>query len=112
MPVYEYRCQNGHEFELLRSFSDPPVLTCEVCEAPAKKLLRPPAIHFKGSGFHNTDYGRARRVGGSGGEGESDGAPDSKKSESASDSGAKNDSAGSAKSESGSASSSSSSSSD
>ncbi len=104
MPIYEYRCQKGHEFELLRSFSDPPVLTCEVCEAPAKKLLRPPAIHFKGSGFHNTDYGRAKRVGGSGGDGEHGGSSDSKSSDSGSDGkpagGEKKDAGGSAKSES------------
>ena len=105
MPIYEYRCANGHEFELLRSFSDPPVTSCQVCEAPAKKLLRAPAIHFKGSGFHNTDYGRAKRVGGSGGEGSEGsegGGSDSKASDSGS--GEKKDAAGASKSGNGSSS--------
>lgn len=57
MPIYEYRCDNGHEFEVLGKFTDDPLTECEVCGAPVVKVLHPPAIHFKGSGFHNTDYG-------------------------------------------------------
>ncbi len=105
MPIYEYRCTNGHTFELMQRFSDDPISACQVCEAPAKKLLRPPAIHFKGSGFHNTDYGRAKRVGGSGGEGESSGS-DGKPSDSGSSGGDKKETGGAPKTESGSASSS------
>lgn len=57
MPIYEYRCENGHEFEVLGKFTDDPLTECQVCGAPCQKVLHPPAIHFKGSGFHNTDYG-------------------------------------------------------
>ena len=57
MPIYEYRCDNGHEFEVIGKFTDDPLTECEVCGAPVVKVLHPPAIHFKGSGFHNTDYG-------------------------------------------------------
>jgi putative FmdB family regulatory protein len=57
MPIYEYRCDNGHEFEVLGKFTDDPLTECQVCGAPVQKVLHPPAIHFKGSGFHNTDYG-------------------------------------------------------
>ena len=104
MPIYEYRCTNGHTFDVMQRFSDDPISVCQVCEAPAKKLLRAPAIHFKGSGFHNTDYGRAKRVGGSGGEGDSGGGSDSKGSDSGS--GEKRDTAGASKSDGGSSSSS------
>ena len=60
MPIYEYRCQNGHTFEVMQSMSDPPVAKCEVCGAPVERVFRPVAIHFKGSGFYSTDYGRNR----------------------------------------------------
>ena len=107
MPIYEYRCTNGHIFDVMQRFSDDPISVCQVCEAPAKKLLRAPAIHFKGSGFHNTDYGRAKRVGGSGGEADSAGGSDGKAPDSGS--GEKKDTAGASKSDGGSSSSSSSS---
>jgi putative FmdB family regulatory protein len=58
MPVYEYRCENGHLFEVLQRMSDGPVTECTVCGAAVKRVFRAPAIHFKGSGFYNTDYGR------------------------------------------------------
>lgn len=58
MPIYEYRCLNGHQFEVMRRFSDPPVEACDECGEAVQKVLTAPAIHFKGSGFHNTDYGR------------------------------------------------------
>jgi putative FmdB family regulatory protein len=61
MPIYEYRCDNGHEFEVIGKFSDDPLTECQVCGAPVVKVLHPPAIHFKGSGFHNTDYGTKKR---------------------------------------------------
>ena len=60
MPIYEYRCQNGHTFEVMQSMSDPPVDKCEVCGAPVERVFRPVAVHFKGSGFYSTDYGRNR----------------------------------------------------
>ena len=59
MPIYEYRCPNGHTFELFQRMSDPPAEKCEVCSAsPVEKVLYPVSVHFKGSGFYSTDYGR------------------------------------------------------
>ncbi len=58
MPIYEYRCPNGHTFEMFQRMSDPPAETCVTCGAgPVEKLLFPVAVHFKGSGFYSTDYG-------------------------------------------------------
>ena len=58
MPIYEYRCPNGHTFELFQKMSDAPADTCVTCGAgPVEKLLFPVAVHFKGSGFYSTDYG-------------------------------------------------------
>src|SRR5215207_3566373 len=75
MPIYEYRCDNGHTFEAFQSMADDPLEECEVCGAPARRLLSAPAVHFKGSGFYTTDYarkGKAKAGGGdSGGGGES-----------------------------------------
>jgi putative FmdB family regulatory protein len=58
MPIYEYRCENGHSFEAFQPMSDDALDTCEVCEAPASRVLSAPAVHFKGSGFYTTDYAR------------------------------------------------------
>ena len=57
MPIYEYRCNNGHTFEVIQRMADPPVTTCEVCGAPVERVFHPVAVHFKGSGFYTTDYG-------------------------------------------------------
>jgi putative FmdB family regulatory protein len=64
LPIYEYRCRNGHNFEVLQSMSDDPVTKCEVCGAPVERVFHPVAVHFKGSGFYSTDYGRNRGAGG------------------------------------------------
>ena len=73
MPIYEYRCPNGHTFEVFQRMSDPPSETCVTCGAgPVEKILFPVAVHFKGSGFYSTDYGRGNRKE-SGKEGESGG---------------------------------------
>jgi putative FmdB family regulatory protein len=62
MPTYEYRCPKGHTFETFHRMSDPGPEGCEVCgSAPLEKVLYPAAIHFKGSGFYTTDYGRGSR---------------------------------------------------
>jgi putative FmdB family regulatory protein len=58
MPIYEYRCENGHQFEAFQSMSEAPLDSCEVCDAPAARVLHAPAVHFKGSGFYTTDYAR------------------------------------------------------
>ena len=70
MPIYEYRCTNGHTFEVKQSMSDDPVAVCEVCSSPVERVFHPVAVHFKGSGFYTTDYGRNRGGGGSGGSGD------------------------------------------
>ena len=61
MPIYEYRCENGHLFEVMQKITDDPVTRCEECGAPVQRVFHPVAVHFKGSGFYNTDYGTARR---------------------------------------------------
>ena len=59
MPIYEYRCPNGHVFELFKRMDDPPPEKCEVCGAsPVELVLYPVAIHYKGSGFYSTEYGK------------------------------------------------------
>jgi putative FmdB family regulatory protein len=62
VPVYEYRCSDcGHQFEVNQRMSDDPLETCEVCGGRVQRVLFAPAIHFKGTGFHNTDYGTKKR---------------------------------------------------
>ncbi len=61
MPVYEYRCTKGHTFDVIQRMSEDPIAKCEVCGKPAQRVLHAPAIHFKGTGFHNTDYGTKKR---------------------------------------------------
>jgi putative FmdB family regulatory protein len=62
MPVYEYRCKQGHDFEVMQRMSDDPVAECEVCGAPVQKVFSPVAVHFKGTGFYSTDYGSKNRA--------------------------------------------------
>lgn len=62
MPIYEYRCKKGHTFDVMQRFSDEALDACEVCDAPAQRVLHAPAVHFKGSGFYNTDYGTRKRA--------------------------------------------------
>jgi putative FmdB family regulatory protein len=62
MPFYEYRCPKGHTFEVFHKMTDEPVAVCETCgAAPVEKILFPVAVHYKGSGFYSTDYGRGGR---------------------------------------------------
>jgi len=62
VPIYEYRCPDNHVFEVFQRMSDSPVETCEVCGAgPVVRVLYPVAVHFKGSGFYTTDYGRGSK---------------------------------------------------
>ena len=61
MPIYEYRCENGHTFDVLQSMSDDPVETCEECGAPVERVYHPVAVHYKGSGFYTTDYAGKKR---------------------------------------------------
>ncbi len=67
MPIYEYKCANGHVFDVIQKMSDDPLGECQECGAAAERVLHPVAIHFKGSGFHNTDYGKKKAVPSGGG---------------------------------------------
>jgi putative FmdB family regulatory protein len=59
MPIYEYKCPNGHLTEVIHRMTEPGPETCEVCgAAPLQRVLHPVAVHYKGSGFYSTDYGR------------------------------------------------------
>ncbi len=59
MPLYEYECQQcGEHFEEIRKFSDPPLTEHERCGGKLRKLLSPPAIQFKGTGWYVTDYAK------------------------------------------------------
>ena len=77
MPIYEYRCENGHTFEAFQSMSDDALDECEVCGAKAQRLLSAPAIHYKGSGFYTTDYARKGAKKGAGATSDSGGGSDS-----------------------------------
>jgi len=83
VPIYEYKCENGHVFDVIQKMVDEPLTECQECGAPAVRVLHSPAVHFKGSGFYNTDYGKKK----GGGAGSGDGAKESKGSDSGSDSG-------------------------
>jgi len=62
VPIYEYRCPNGHLFELFQRMDEAQPEVCEQCgEGPVERVLYPVAVHFKGSGFYTTDYGRGKR---------------------------------------------------
>jgi putative FmdB family regulatory protein len=98
MPIYEYKCDNGHVFDVIQKMTDEPLSECQECGAPARRVLHSPAVHFKGSGFYNTDYGKKKGAGNGAGEGTKEskgseggsssdsGSSDSKPSESKSDS--------------------------
>lgn len=61
MPVYEYKCEKGHQFEVIQRMAEDALTKCEECGAPAERILFAPSIHFKGKGFYNTDYGTKKR---------------------------------------------------
>ena len=84
MPIYEYKCDNGHVFDVMQKMADEPLTKCVECGAPAQRVLSAPAVHFKGSGFYNTDYGKRK---GGGSNGSSDSSSSESKSSSSSDSG-------------------------
>jgi putative FmdB family regulatory protein len=88
VPIYEYKCDNGHVFDVIQRMADEPLTKCQECGAHAVRVLHPVAIHFKGSGFHNTDYGKKGSAGANGGSssssessGESKSSGDSKSAE-------------------------------
>ncbi len=56
MPIYEYKCNNDHIFDIMQRMSEDSLTTCIKCDAPVRKVLHPVGISFKGSGFYSTDY--------------------------------------------------------
>jgi putative FmdB family regulatory protein len=90
MPIYEYKCPNGHLFEVFHGMTEPSPERCEVCgEGPLQRVLHPVAVHYKGSGFYSTDYGRGSKKktakdDGSGGSGGGDSSSSDSKSDSGS----------------------------
>jgi putative FmdB family regulatory protein len=77
MPIYEYRCDRGHAFEVMQRMTDDTLTSCTTCGAPVQRVFHPVAVHFKGKGFYTTDYGRNTN---SGGGGDSTGSSESKES--------------------------------
>ena len=83
MPIYEYRCPEGHTFERFQSMTAPAPEKCDVCgAAPVELVLYPVAIHYKGSGFYSTDYGKKKAPTESGGGDSKPSSSDSKSSDS------------------------------
>jgi putative FmdB family regulatory protein len=82
MPIYEYRCEKGHTFEVMQRMMEDPLTTCETCNASVQRVFHPVAVHFKGSGFYTTDYGKKKSAASSeAGSSPSSDSDDSKKSE-------------------------------
>jgi putative FmdB family regulatory protein len=79
MPIYEYRCEKGHTFEVIQRMTDDQLVSCTVCGAPVQRVFHPVAVHFKGSGFYTTDYGKKKAPAG-------DSKPSESKSKDSSDS--------------------------
>jgi putative FmdB family regulatory protein len=66
VPIYEYKCERGHHFDVVQRMSDDPVTACQECGAPTERVFHPVAVHFKGSGFYTTDYGSKKAAAGDG----------------------------------------------
>jgi putative FmdB family regulatory protein len=87
MPIYEYRCERGHTFEVIQRMTDDPLTVCDEHGTPVQRVFHPVAVHFKGSGFYNTDYGKNKKAAAS-----PEGKADAAASSSSSDSSKKSDS--------------------
>jgi putative FmdB family regulatory protein len=60
MPLYEYQCEHcGVRFERLRRKRDADIEECPECGGQVRRLIQPPRIIFKGSGFYVTDNRRS-----------------------------------------------------
>jgi putative FmdB family regulatory protein len=96
MPIYEYRCENEHTFEVTQRMTDEPLTSCPTCGARVERVFHPVAVHFKGSGFYSTDYGKKKAgaaADGSKPEGKESGKQESASKESASKESASKESA-------------------
>jgi putative FmdB family regulatory protein len=92
MPIYEYRCEKGHTFEVMQRMTDDSITECSTCGAPVQRVFHPVAVHFKGSGFYTTDYGKKKGAGSKdGASSESKSSSESSDSKSSSDSKKKDD---------------------
>jgi putative FmdB family regulatory protein len=87
MPIYEYRCERGHTFEVMQRMTDDPLELCEEHGTPVQRVFHPVAVHFKGSGFYNTDYGKKKSAAASEGKGEGSSESSKKSDSGSSDSG-------------------------
>jgi predicted nucleic acid-binding Zn ribbon protein len=99
MPIYEYRRPDGSTFELQQAFNEDPLITDPDTGVPVERVFHAPAVHFKGKGFYNTDYGtrkRQRETAASADGSSSGSSGDSSGDGSTSDSSSKGDSAGKA----------------
>ena len=98
MPIYEYRCERGHTFEVVQRMTDDTLTVCDEHGTPVQRVFHPVAVHFKGSGFYNTDYGKKKSAAagasseGSSSEGSSSEGSSSKSDSSKSDSSSSSDS--------------------
>jgi putative FmdB family regulatory protein len=92
VPIYEYKCESGHVFDVMQRMADDPLTECVECGAPAVRVLHSPAVHFKGSGFYNTDYGKKSKGNGSASESSSESKGSDSGSSSSSDSSSKSES--------------------
>jgi predicted nucleic acid-binding Zn ribbon protein len=108
MPIYEYRRPDGTTFEMQQSFSEEALTVDPDTGVPVERVLHPPAVHFKGKGFYNTDYGTRKRqretaaaAEGSSSSDSSGSSKDSSSKDSSSSDGASSSDAGSASSSSG-----------
>jgi putative FmdB family regulatory protein len=93
MPIYEYRCERGHTFEVMQRMTDDPLTVCDEHGTPVQRVFHPVAVHFKGSGFYNTDYGKKKS--GAAAEGKAEGKSEGKSESSSSDSSKKSGSSSS-----------------
>jgi putative FmdB family regulatory protein len=82
MPIYEYRCERGHNFEVTQRMIEDPLTSCSVCGAPVQRVFHPVAVHFKGSGFYSTDYGKKKAPAADSGSKSTDSKPSETKSSS------------------------------
>lgn len=57
MPAYDFKCLTcGSITEVNRSVKDDSPVECGACGGETRQVFTPVGVHFKGSGFHNTDY--------------------------------------------------------
>jgi predicted nucleic acid-binding Zn ribbon protein len=91
MPIYEYRRPDGTTFEMQQSFSDESLTVDPDTGVPVERVLHPPAVHFKGKGFYNTDYGTRKRQRETAAAAEGSSSGDSAKDSSAKDSSSSSD---------------------